>query len=364
LSSIPIIFVIDTEILNIILNIITFNTLYIIGSLVMATDRGWMYNRCLPNGKLDPIFVKEVRAFVEQACFNPSIVIIVHGDKWIKCPCKNCQNFFNYPAATVRMHLYKVGFCNNYKQWYWHGEPRSNVINHPPSSTTLNHEVDRMDEMLMNAAGPDFSWNARNEEETPRGKAKSFFEALNALEKPLWEIELGATRFKCESHNILSAVTRCLALKSEHNLSQKCFDEMMTLIKEMLPRNENLPESFYKSKRLVKALGMEYKTIDVCPQFCMLYQKQHINKTECDVCHEPRYEQPVTAKSIARKVLRYLPITERLQRLYMIEASAKHMRWHGEDNREKSDMMVHPADSEAWKKFDEMHKDFAKEVRK
>ena len=145
-------------------------------------------------------------------------------------------------------------------------------------------------------------------------------------------------------------------------MSQSCFDGMMTLIKYMLPENDNLPESFYHSKRMVKALGMAYETIDVCPKFCMLYNKQHINKTECDVCHEPRYEQSVgnvKAKPRSRKVLRYLPITERLQRLYMTEATANDMRWHKEGPRQNSNMMVHPADSDAWIKFDVLHCDFA-----
>jgi hypothetical protein len=110
---------------------------------------------------------------------------------------------------------------------------------------------------------------------------------------------------------------------------------MIAIIKGMLPENDSLPENFYKSKKLVKALGMEYKTIDVCTNFCMLYHKQNIRKISCDVCHEPRYEQPVRTRPIARKILRYLPITDRLQRLYMTETSAEHMRWHKEGDREK-----------------------------
>lgn len=333
----------------------------------MATDREWMYKRKMPDGKVDPKYIVEVNAFVKRAFDNKSLVTVNNGVKCISCPCHNCQNLYNQAESTVRMHLYTNGFCDNYERWTFHGEPYSNITNQQPSQPTFNQELDRMDEMLMNAAGPNFDWTARDEEETPRGKAKEFFKMLDASEKPLWEIEAGSTRIKCERHNVLSAVTKCLELKSKHNMSQSCFDGMMTLIKYMLPENDNLPESFYHSKRMVKALGMAYETIDVCPKFCMLYNKQHINKTECDVCHEPRYEQSVgnvKAKPRSRKVLRYLPITERLQRLYMTEATANDMRWHKEGPRQNSNMMVHPADSDAWIKFDVLHCDFATEVCK
>jgi hypothetical protein len=325
----------------------------------MAADREWMYKRLLPNGKVDPKFILGVEAFVELACSNPDVFTMGSAGKYIICPCKKCQNLYRHPADIAQLHLYKDGFCDNYSQWTCHGEPYTS--NHPPSPTI---EVDRMDEMLMNAAGPDFRWDARYEEEAPRGKAKDFFDMLTKSEKPLWEIESGSTTIRCERYNILSAVTRCLDLKSKHNMSQACFDGMMSLIKSMLPENNNLPENFYQSKRMVKTLGMAYKRIDVCPKFCMLYYKENINKTKCDVCKEERYEQSVAntrANPKAKKVLRYLPITERLQRLYMTEASAKHMRWHA-GPRDKPDIMVHPADSMAWKQFDELHQDFAKEV--
>jgi hypothetical protein len=138
---------------------------------------------------------------------------------------------------------------------------------------------------------------------------------------------------------------------------------MMALIKGMLPEKENLPENFYQSKKMVKALGMAYETIDVCEKFCILYHKENKDKTECHVCHESRYEQSNTsAKPRAKKVLRYLPLTERLQRLYMTKETANHMRWHDEGPRENPDMMVHPADSDAWIEFDKLHPDFAEEV--
>lgn len=59
-------------------------------------------------------------------------------------------------------------------------------------------------------------------------------------------------------------------------------------------------------------------------------------------------------KKIPWKVLRYFPLTPRLQRLFMSSKTATDMRWHSE-NRVKDGELRHPADSEAWKHFDQIH---------
>ena len=58
----------------------------------------------------------------------------------------------------------------------------------------------------------------------------------------------------------------------------------------------------------------------------------------------------------------YLPLTQRLQRLYASEATAAQMRWHNE-HQQDDDVMRHPSEGEAWKHFNRMHPDFASESR-
>lgn len=108
------------------------------------------------------------------------------------------------------------------------------------------------------------------------------------------------------------------------------------------------------------------KQIDVCPNFCMLYYNDNALKIRCDVCKEPRYEEATPnkkAKPVPRKILCYLPITPRLQRMYMTQSTVEYMRWHKEGVRQKIGLMVYPVDAEDWKKFDQEHPDFASEVR-
>jgi hypothetical protein len=138
-------------------------------------------------------------------------------------------------------------------------------------------------------------------------------------------------------------------------------------MKSTLPCGEAVPKNFYQAKRLVEELGMDHKKIDVCPNLCMLYYSQaNIVKTRCDVFGEPRYKPTgpnKNAKPVPQKILRYLPITPRLQRIYMTKASAKNMRSHKEGVCHKAPMMVHPADGEVWKHFARKHPDFAEELR-
>ena len=67
-------------------------------------------------------------------------------------------------------------------------------------------------------------------------------------------------------------------------------------------------------------------------------------------------------KRAPRKILRYFPVTPRLERLYMRESTSSQMRWHKEglvcDGK-----MRHPADSMAWKHVDNMYPEFASDPR-
>jgi hypothetical protein len=61
-------------------------------------------------------------------------------------------------------------------------------------------------------------------------------------------------------------------------------------------------------------------------------------------------------------ILRHLPFIPRIQRLYMTEKSAKQMTWHKNGKRYNPDKMVHASDGEAWKHFDAIHREKAKEL--
>jgi hypothetical protein len=69
----------------------------------------------------------------------------------------------------------------------------------------------------------------------------------------------------------------------------------------------------------------------------------------------------VTIKVVVKQ-LRYLPITPKLKRLYLSEETTKQMRWHkeGKCDSEDSDIILHPADTEAWEALNHFDPEFAR----
>ena len=175
--------------------------------------------------------------------------------------------------------------------------------------------------MVMDALGPEFNHDNDGSDdvsfrnEPPNPEAARFYALLANTDEPLWE--------GCKKHTKLSALTQLLNCKVEFNMSERCYDRVVSIVKNMLPDGEKFAPNFYKSKKKLAKLGLGYQKIDVCINSCMLYYKENADKMSCYVCGHPRYK-PTTRhierqKALPYKVLRYLPLTPRLQRLFMSE---------------------------------------------
>jgi hypothetical protein len=62
-------------------------------------------------------------------------------------------------------------------------------------------------------------------------------------------------------------------------------------------------------------------------------------------------------------VMWYLPVIDRLKRLFSNPREAELMRWHAESRKQNNKQIRHPADASQWKTFDHMYPEFAKEIR-
>ncbi|KAL0449583.1 UNVERIFIED_CONTAM: hypothetical protein Slati_1514700 [Sesamum latifolium] len=96
-----------------------------------------------------------------------------------------------------------------------------------------------------------------------------------------------------------------------------------------MPDDHSFPVDCYNTKKLIKDLGLPLEKIDTCKNGCMLYWKDNIDLDYCKFCGEARYK-PTRERNSNRKktlyaVLRYLPITPRLQRLYASQVTAEQM---------------------------------------
>ncbi|KAL0331673.1 UNVERIFIED_CONTAM: hypothetical protein Sangu_1712800 [Sesamum angustifolium] len=86
------------------------------------------------------------------------------------------------------------------------------------------------------------------------------------------------------------------------------------------------------TKKLVRDLGLPVEKIDVGKNGCILYWKDNIDLDYCKFCGGARYkptgERNPNSKKTPYAILRYLPLTPRLQRSYASEATTKQMTWH------------------------------------
>ncbi|XP_039126954.1 uncharacterized protein LOC120263115 [Dioscorea cayenensis subsp. rotundata] len=162
-----------------------------------------------------------------------------------------------------------------------------------------------------------------------------------------------------------------LSIKSDANMSEADFNTMITAIKEVFPPDNTMPTDYYHHRKTMNELGLPVVKIDACKNGCMLYWKHDATTVSCKFCDEPRYKQIKggrrllnnhTHKRIAQAILRYLPLTPRLQRLYASNAATTHMTWHATHERNEG-VMQHPSDVEAWKHFNRTFLDFAEETR-
>ncbi|KAL0318741.1 UNVERIFIED_CONTAM: hypothetical protein Sangu_2030300 [Sesamum angustifolium] len=73
-------------------------------------------------------------------------------------------------------------------------------------------------------------------------------------------------------------------------------------------------------------------------------------------------EQNPNRKKTSYAILRYLPLTHPLQRLYASEVTVEQMTWHTNHQMEE-ESMCYPSNAEAWRYFDQTYLNFAAEPR-
>jgi len=319
------------------------------------------------------IYLAGVKKFLDYA-FNRT-----GSSDEIKCPCIRCCNTYSKSRGEVYSHLKIFGIIGNYRFWYHHGE----VLGEPETDSEIEEDggsyeiteeegYNGMEELMMdlfpqetNPISNTMTAPTPKEEyeQEPNVEAAKFYRSFEDLSQPLYE---GSSISK------LAATVKLLNTKNLGKWSHKSFSMLVELLrKDFLLDNSTLPNSYYEAKKIMKELGLSYIKIDACHNDCMLYWKNDIDAQFCKVCNRSRWkkdkhsgEEIVSAKGkkIPEKTMRYFPIKPRLQRLYMCRKIASFCTWHNE-GRVDDGVMRHPADSKAWKHFNDTHPSFASEPR-
>lgn len=313
-------------------------------------DKEWVF---LQRGSVE--YNEGLRAFINHA----SIIAGFNGR--IKCPCRDCSNKYWKLPAEVEDHIGDVGMWPNYVNapWKEHGEKLPAVDITPPLSPHGD-----MPDMLHDAFGmDDFIHEAAIDDEVlpPQGSIPDVDKFFRLVKEAETELYPGCGRTK------LSFLVRLYKVKCLSGWTDASMTLLLSELKDWLPLGEQLPESFYKARKIIKDLGLTYEKIDACKNDCMLYRKEYVNDTKCKFCGTSRYKSDVeeedgAAHKVPNKVLRYFPLGPRVQRLYMSRHTAESMVWHAE-HRPKDEVLRHPADSPAWSKLDNTYPEFGSEAR-
>jgi len=256
---------------------------------------------------------------------------------WMKCPCTKCANVRFADEDCIREHLFCVGIMQHYTKWIHHGESDDHG--------TRNYCDVGIEDMVEDAF----------EEFT--GDPDRFLDLLSEAEAPLYS--------GCSKFTKLSGLVSLWNLKGRNGWSDTSFNDLLVLLHDMLPENNLIPETVYKAKTTLKALGMEYEKIHACPNDCILYRKEYADASICPTCKASRWQKSKDKSdrvNVPMKVMWYFPPIPRFKRMFKSERTATDLTWH-HSKRTRDGYLRHPADSPAWGEVDKRWPEFAAEPR-
>ena len=345
---------------------------YIFYIIIMQMNRQWMYGN-----RLSGEFTTGLKDFLVVANANKQGGFVI-------CPCVICKNQKGYSSSRdVHMHLLRHGFMPSYNCWTKHGE-RGVIMEEDEEGD------DFIDESYLAHFGDTFMEDAEGEGE---GEEEARDDPVDDLGRTIAD-----ARRRCETEKERENLDRMLedhrkALypgcddglkklgctldllkwKAEAGVADSAFENLLKMLKNMFPKNNELPASTYEAKKVVCPLGLEVLKIHACINDCILYRGEYENLNECPVCTALRYkirgddpgddvEGEKPRKRVPAKVMWYAPIIPRLKRLFRNKEHAKLLRWHKEDRKSDGELR-HTADGTQWRKIDREFKDFAADAR-
>jgi hypothetical protein len=222
------------------------------------------------------------------------------GHREASCSCSMCENRRILSKYEMSAHLAKKGAMLNYHLWHQHGEVQLAVADESDG----NDDVDRMDDMVA-----DIGRRYDLESEDRLTEVQNFYRLLAAIKEKVHD---GTDVI------VLQAVIRLMGFKSKYIFSNKCYNDIVKLIIDLIPVNHNMSKDLYQSKKIGSGLGLDYEKIDACEKNCMLFWKEHKDDIKCMHCGKFIYVKVIiedgtsnTIKVVVKQ-LYYIPIMPRL----------------------------------------------------
>jgi hypothetical protein len=280
------------------------------------------------------------------------------------CPCSRCRSMAFRTKREVKHHLLSKGFDEDYMQREEKNGEEQDEGN--IEGAIMGDAVATTDLVSALIRGAIHGEIVGGNNEEPNESAKKFLELLDEAKNVLYP--------GCQEATKISFIVRLFQIKCMFGLSNGALEAILHLFSIVLPEGHCIPNTLDKVQKVVRDLGLDYQKIHACVNDCVLFRKDYASLDNCPTCGESRWKMQSSAenydasgtgvgnKRFPRKILRYFPLTPRLQRLYMTETTSSYMRWHKEE-LVRDGKMRHPANSEAWKHVDEMYKEFAIDPR-
>ena len=94
-----------------------------------------------------------------------------------------------------------------------------------------------------------------------------------------------------KKYSKLSVTLTLLRFKAESGLSNKAFTQLLSLFKDILPKDNVLPKSTNEVKIFFCPLELEVQKIHACVNDCMLYHGDYKDLRSCRICKHARYKR-------------------------------------------------------------------------
>jgi hypothetical protein len=136
-------------------------------------------------------------------------------------------------------------------------------------------------EKLMHNVAPDVLLQRRN-----KG-----FDNFEMLDKALSDILYEECKGCDKEHTMLCMTLELMKLKITSGWSDTSFSALLKLLTKVLPKPNGLPSSTYQAKKIIYPLTLGIEKLHACPNYCILYKKEHEFKDRCPSFNASQYKQ-------------------------------------------------------------------------
>jgi hypothetical protein len=99
------------------------------------------------------------------------------------------------------------------------------------------------------------------------------FDNWEALKKAAKELLYDESKGCDRDYTVLRSVLELIRLKARHGWLDTSFNDLMDLLRVMLPKPNLLPTNTYQAKKLICPLSIGVQKIHACENHCILYHK-------------------------------------------------------------------------------------------